>query len=560
MKHKRCLAFITLSLVSFSPLVIATPTLLTKECQPCEPVEDTCCNDRFFCKSYFAKRSEGSDTARRLVGDHRYTYTFNKKGIYGTFNITNAFQRSFNKPEIGIYFAPQCCGNCLIFGFDEEPHVLRSADFGLPANFFFGVKDPPEPITSTVCLCPQTSSYIAEASLKLAAPFWCPRFFFNLYAPLTYTFSEINCVKDENLKQANIFYFCGQMTASESRSKNVVGAVNAVTALHGNTTWGDVANTLKFGKITCNTKNRKTRIADLQAVLGYNGIEAKNYRLGYKLIVKAPTGNSPNAERMFEPIVGNGGHWELGGGLIANMVLWKNKTSEVEWFIDADVTHLFTSRWQKRLFDLKKNGCFSRYLLLKEFGNRGTSYSALERGPNLFAQRIKVSVGVQADITSMLSYSNKEWTVDIGYNFWGRTAEQCEKICCTIPEKTYGIKGNTVVIGSASFVSGQNLIACSNTSQTPPLTTDSTATIHKANGFAGDGAQSPIFVTCDDINISSALAPAAHSHAAFGNLTYIWHRKTWDEYLGVGAKVELSGSGNTALDQWTLWAKAGISF
>ncbi len=263
---------------------------------------------------------------------------------------------------------------------------------------------------------------------------------------------------------------------------------------------------------------------------------------------------------MFETIIGNGGHWEFGKGLLPTILLLSNKFYKFEWNFNADITHLFSSRWQKRIFDLKKNGCFSRYLLLKQFKNKGTAYHALKRGPNLLTQDVKININVQADISTMLSYSTREWTFDIGYNFWGRSAEKCSKICCTIPKKTFGIKGKTIVIGSTSYVSGQNLTACVNKQATPFLTTDSTATIFKSNGSQGDGALSPIFITCDDINLSSALAPAAHSHAIFSNLTYIWHKKTWDQYLGLGTKIEFTGSSNTAVDQWTLWAKAGITF
>src|SRR3989304_873863 len=136
---------------------------------------------------------------------------------------------------------------------------------------------------------------------------------------------------------------------------------------NGNYVWGDVKQQMLFGKICCG-KQSDTRLADLRIRLGYNFFLEENYHFGLKFVFAAPTGTKPTAKFLWEPIAGNGAHWEFGGGLTGHALLWdKDEDTQLSWHLDAEITHLFRSREHCRTFDLCSNGCFSRYLLLKKF-------------------------------------------------------------------------------------------------------------------------------------------------------------------------------------------------
>jgi len=78
----------------------------------------------------------------------------------------------------------------------------------------------------------------------------------------------------------------------------------------------------------------------------------------------------------FEPIVGQGKHWELGGGLDARWVWWRSCDEDKDFtvYLDANVAHLFKAR-QCRTFDLC-NKPLSRYMLAMKFTNSVSSLLA----------------------------------------------------------------------------------------------------------------------------------------------------------------------------------------
>ena len=73
-----------------------------------EECEDKCCDDQRFCKPFFKIRSQGSDTARRLVGSHLYRHRFDMDKLYGTFDVTIAYYKNFRREKLTQYFLPSC--------------------------------------------------------------------------------------------------------------------------------------------------------------------------------------------------------------------------------------------------------------------------------------------------------------------------------------------------------------------------------------------------------------------------------------------------------------------
>lgn len=553
----------------------------------CDSNDDCCCKD-VFCKSHFSPRSQGMDTARWLVGKQRPTHSFDTDELYGDFSITAAFTRSFKTEKIGKYFVPSvittadsccttcntCCNNssstacnstcsscssncdsgsscctCNCFTLGPDAYELTTAE---EATVHARAEDFGVNCTGTACLYPRISNFIIDFDLYVGLNEHIKGLFVEIHAPVVHTWWDPNCCVCEEAACTDSF---DTYLMSDDATKNSVGTTSVKRALKGNFVWGDLApeSTLNYAQI-CSGRQTRTRLADLRFGIGYNAIENDKYRLGLKVMAAAPTGNVPLGTYMFEPIVGNGGHWELGGGISAHAIFWdKDEDNQFSWHLEGYLAHMFKSRCHKRTFDLQDNGCFSRYLLLKKYQKALTSGGkyqleayGLERGPNVFTHNVKVSVDVQGDVSTMFSYRHKNWTVDLGYNFWGRSRETLEEFYCCIPENRYGIKGTTPMSDGTD----------------EDITTASLSTMKESDGLEGvDDGTDPVFITCQDFNCCSALHPSALSHAVFFHLNASWENEDdINPFFGIGGKVEWSGRGNRALDQWSIWAKGGISF
>lgn len=392
-------------------------------------------------------------------------------------------------------------------------------------------------------------------------------------------------------------------------------------AFRGNATFGDMKEPLKYGKIF--GRQNETRVADLRFALGYNFLLSEHYHFGLSIQAAAPTGTLREAEFLFEPIAGNDHHWELGAGVSGHVDLWCDCDHErkLGFYVDATVTHMFGST-QKRSFDLKNNGNGSRYMLLQKMAdpvvglNIGlapnnvaaiTQYQGrLVPAINKTTLDAKIEIGVQADVLAKLNYYRRGFEFEIGYNLWARSEEKLQ--CRECIETCYAIKGDAQLYGFTS--SGETPVALAATQSNATINggqavtssafpgldpgnfntgfefaninADSIAnasdtlgvalnqlTLADANrlGFSQVAVRTsnpPVLLTNDDIDECSALLPKAISHTLFFDFSYALKRDLrLIPYIGGGAFVEwacVCFDTNSALSQWGLWLKMGVSF
>ncbi len=212
---------------------------------------------------------------------------------------------------------------------------------------------------------------------------------------------------------------------------------------------------------------------ELRFVLGYNFVndEAGDYHAGLGIYVAAPTGTrvgsqddcNSNGRYLFEPIVGNGKHWELGGQVTAHYIGWRNEEDDSSFgmYLEANVTHLFGAH-QIRCFDLCSAGSNSRYMLAEQLHdnrnslpglnantqpsfttispNNLTSYDTLGlEFANVYApvanvtrSNVTSTIAAQGDLAISFAYQSGNFQWDLGYNFWGRSCEQLRlnNDCC----------------------------------------------------------------------------------------------------------------------------------
>jgi hypothetical protein len=351
-------------------------------------------------------------------------------------------------------------------------------------------------------------------------------------------------------------------------------------------------------------------LSDIQAFLQWDFVNQEDCKVGFEIFGSAPAGNRPEGCFLFEPIVGNGKHWELGAGLNGYLTLWESqKCNRVGGFFgQLLVSHLFKAD-QRRSFDFINNGPGSRYMLLEEIRTLvcGLQIPAGVTPPNQYQGVLvtainkttlpcSISVPAQVDLLLKLNMRAGGFDAEVGYNLWFRMAERlnCRK---RFKENKYGVKGDAQIygfalpnppgspvplnatqhnatlhagqgVGNASFTNA-NADNAANAFDTVSGNLDNLTAadaIASGVGLADANSSNPaILLTDSDIDNCSALSPKAISHKFFVHAGYAGKElnNCWIPYFGIGAEAEISCfcfTTNSAVSQWGVWIKGGLSY
>ena len=258
--------------------------------------------------------------------------------------------------------------------------------------------------------------------------------------------------------------------------------------------------------------------------------------------------------------------WEFGGGITSHAVLynWDDQNRTVNFFCDANITHLFSAR-QRRVFDLCKNGALSRYMLAAKVTEVDSIPTLIEVQPvaNLTRCTVNVSSAVQVDVVALLNYFHNNFTLDFGYDFWLRS---CEKIKCASCD---------CCNSSCQELDGKTWQTIKDSS------------IHELPSVASIIANDNVYALAQsDLNTNGARTRGV-SHKLFTHFSYNFF-DYFDRaipFLGFGVEVEFGAHEklskpcccgdetpacciactkqccrSCALSQWGIWAKGGLSF
>jgi hypothetical protein len=421
-------------------------------------------------------RSQSVDSARDIVGVTRYINLYDQEQVYGCWAFTLEYARSFRSNEI----------NRNLFGADiiedTDPFIQITGSqvgdrdatdwladyFGLPTDF-----------RSKITFNPRVDNVIFDISFYLGLDQWCDGLYFWVHAPIVYSrwdlhFREFDIEPGVNGYDAG--YFGPTAVPRSSLVSDFTAYASGATPNLGSNIF---FNPLESAKIT-NKKRSKTRLSDIQAVFGWNFLQGDDHHFGLNLRTAIPAGNRPEGEYLFEPIIGNGHHWELGLGLSCHYLLFVDECTDryVGFYGIANLTHLFGSR-QLRTFDLVEKP-MSRYMLVEQLGTpvenlllsdmQGTVAGAVaptSQFQNLYVPlanistfKVNVRIAAQFDATAMMYVQWCNWDLDVGYNYWSRTCEKIKPICqrCSIPfdgQLSFALKGDAHTYGFVSS-SGTN--------------------------------------------------------------------------------------------------------
>ena len=176
----------------------------------------------------------------------------------------------------------------------------------------------------------------------------------------------------------------------------------------------------------------------------------------------APTGTRPNAEFLLPAYVGNGKHWELGGGIGGSWMMWSSEDGErsFNFIVEADVTHLFKAH-QKMTLDLVGKP-LSRYMLAEQLVAQTDAGEQLVPNTPIFnvvdsaglympvanfsTRDVNVSFGVQADLVAMFNYTHRGFSWDLGYNFWALSCSEVNLRCNDNCSNNNNSCGNAIIV------------------------------------------------------------------------------------------------------------------
>ncbi|MEX0849784.1 MAG: hypothetical protein WD055_06140 [Candidatus Dependentiae bacterium] len=551
----------------------------------------------------FVPRSQSANVpAFELAGLTNHINIFDMEKFYGTFAVTPMYSRSFKENEIskclfGDSLVNCDCPNINVSGSGVANRGQKDwlADyFGLPTDY-----------ESTLSFKPRISNYLVDFYMYLGLDEWLCGLFFFIHAPVVNTRWDLNyCESIENMGTAA--YPIGYFTPEEVPRSTLRDSVSEYMSDCNGIDLGDdvFVQPLNVARIACDSKS-DTALADIRFALGWNFFQDEDYHVGLGFAGAAPTGTRPKGEFLFEPIVGNGHHWELGGLAWGHVVFWRSECEEKFFagWMQANITHMFKTK-QHRFFDLKCKP-MSRYMLAERMTTDVTQLLANEDEgslmmntvpsnqfnklfapvANLTAQDVDVSVNVQADIVGMLTYTSCGFTWDLGYNFWARTCEKFDPNCDCPPavkDENWALKGNAHVFGFTDRDNGvpaDTPVALSATQSDATIhagtnvTTDiggmmiaanrnpvidnrqwatsgddtalaSALLLNQPGGNQTNTSKEPVLIDVCDIDFNNARTKGL-SQKVFTHFSYSWlDNEDWTPYLGAGAQVEFAQDDN----------------
>jgi len=564
---------------------------------------------------YFSIRSQSVDAARELMGWAHKVNLFDMEKIYGTFAITIEGTGSFKPNKIseslfGIgndcfssVTTVTCCNNECCDG--AQVTISGSQVSNRGANDwmadYFGL----DPLyQSVLSFKPRVNNFIADFNLYVGLDEWLCGTYFRIHAPVVWTKWNLHACESIVTTTTLIGYQQGYFGPNAVPSSALNPSALAFFENGGVPTIGGgvTFQPLQYATFKPNGES-KVALAEIQMALGWNFFMEEDYHLGLNFRFYAPTGNRPEGIYLFEPIVGNGKHWEVGVGLTSHYTFWNSPDEDCSFgvYVDANFTSLLRTR-QTRTFDLTGRP-LSRYMLAEKMGtpvtnlyaNANANTSSGSTAPseqfinifspvaNLTTVDVKVRSAIQADVVAMFNYTNCNLEFDFGYNFWARTCEHIDLDCNCCPTPladgtTWALKGDAFVTGFAQSSAGGvvanqaiNLSASESNAtinagtnypsgsaglipaRNPNVDNALYATfatsgvganiLYQPSGSAGDQTKTslnPILLNETYIALQAARTQGM-SQKVFAHVSYTWRdNECWMPYLGVGGKAEFA--------------------
>lgn len=318
------------------------------------------------------------------------------------------------------------------------------------------------------------------------------------------------------------------VTAKNSMHLRETNIHNLGTGMYETVTQSLASTKRCYGKI-CGI-HTKTGLDDIQ-IKAMKHFSYSVSSLDIYALLGIPTGAGSKAQYVLEPLVGSK-HVQLGLGAYYYRDLYTSACAHVSFASELKWRYGLAGT-ERRLYDLKKNGQWSRYLLFVHESDKNAPYFA----SNNLALKTKVTPRNSLDFYCAFHACHDNWHAELGYDFWFRNQE---KTCIACP-----------------FVQNVGIADLVGIAALDPKSA-STARIAQSvqpgnNQIVSDTSFIP--VTTHDINLHSGAAPQSISNSFYGSLAY----KNHHVQIGVSAAYEFGHRVN-APDNVYGWVNFDMEF
>jgi len=296
----------------------------------------------------------------------------------------------------------------------------------------------------------------------------------------------------------------------------------------------------KVGRWEPNVKHDKTGIGDLELKLGWETYDNGKAHLRSYIGGVFPTGNKPDPELFFPPVVGNNQHYGVMFGGNVGFELWCYGEHRLRQETDTMGRYLFPNN-QFRAFDLSDKQ-WSRYqeVYSSEGAAQGANARSGTSGINVFIREVEVRPRFSTTINTALIYSYCDgFIAEIGYNFFARQGEEIE-----FPDDKCGIKCDTEI--ALKHVNGNGLTSRSRNIK---------------DNFEGDSIALADYtpLNCREFDINSAAHPPMISQIFYGAIGYECNDWCYPTSFSVGGSYEWAHN-CAGLKRWMAWGKLAFCF
>lgn len=275
----------------------------------------------------------------------------------------------------------------------------------------------------------------------------------------------------------------------------------------------------------------KTGIEFIKLLLGKTYLAVDNFEINAFGGLCIPGSGSQNPEYLFAPFLGFNGHFGFDFGATIQINLSRaSDCYDLCFFVTLDAIFL-VSNTQKRTYDLKHKP-WSRYL---QFVRSDSASLQTIPGVQLLTLESEVHPYDMIDFSAGWRFMVHAAELELCYKLWGHGTERVHPTC-PFPNY-YGIAGTGFIAPTIPATASQSTIST-----------------------LAENDLLFVPITINDIDCNSAQAQRAITHAIQASASIIVYNSSCSELLlNLGGYYERSQF-NTALNQWGLWTKIGLSF
>ncbi len=530
---------------------VVSGSLLATDCCRTECSPDSSCDCEITSRSYLAIRPHFQSASPELISGFRSDRLHAKEdGSHGAAQVAIYGSKSTNDLDLARYFFPFCKTSLIVEEFNNTgdgsntPTLPTSSQpIEILANHFniFTVNNN---FKSEISIRPQQS--VVGAGFQVRKAFAMSEekgrgFYTSLSFPVERVKNDLNFDEDPIRDGGGV-----------SALRDSETAVGSMTEAFQQDDWA-------FGKIKMNGMS-KTGVADVEFKVGYEWIQEEPFHLESYLGILIPTGNKPNAQFLFEPVVGHGHHWGIMLGNNLGIEIWsneaKNRSLRMEY---ANHTQYLFKNTQCRSIDLVCRP-WSRYIEVYRSEEEATTASLLPTaagldhdfatpGINVLTIPLKVRPGFSHNMTSAAVFNSGGWQLEGGYNLFCRQSE-CIKLACPWQEGP-----------AIKYMTGRG-----NTNPVRDITGNARLENISLNSVAGTGNRLLLgdykynFIKEKDLDLVSASSPTVITHTIYAAGAYRFDDYDYPMFLSAGGSYEFNKSNNAGIERWTVWGKLGLSF